>query len=139
MQRVGRHASEALAVDLSSLDKATAAHESTVGALIAHLGGRGVEVRTYARNAPKFDAGWSRGTDVFVAEIKSLTGASEDQQIRLGIGQLLDYTHQLRAAHPGRRVHPVMVLEKSPSDARWAALAQDVGIQLTWAPEFANL
>ncbi|GAA2449647.1 hypothetical protein GCM10010405_36380 [Streptomyces macrosporus] len=46
VRRVGRHAPKALTVDL---DKATAAHESTVGALIAHLGGRGIDVRTYAR------------------------------------------------------------------------------------------
>ncbi|MGX4688282.1 hypothetical protein [Streptomyces sp. JNUCC 63] len=138
-QRVGRRTSEALAVDLSLLDKSTAAHELTVGMLIAHLGDQGVEVRAHARNAPRFDAGWSRGTDLFVAEVKSLTGASEDQQIRLGMGQVLDYTHQLRTAHPSRRIHPVLVLEKPPSDARWTSLARSVGVRLTWGPGFAGL
>ena len=139
VRRVGRHAPEALTVDLDNLDKATAAHEATVGALIAYLGGRGIDVHTYARNAPKFDAGWSSGTDVFIAEIKSLSDTSEDQQIRLGIGQILDYTHQLRTAHPNRRVHPVLVLEKRPTGTRWAALAENLGIRLTWAPEFAGI
>lgn len=139
MRQVGRHTPEALTADLSSLERATAAHESTVGALIAYLNGQGVEVRTHARNTPKFDAGWTRGTETFIAEIKSLTGTNEDQQIRLGIGQVLDYTHRLRTAHPNRPVRPVLILEKRPADARWASLTQSIGIRLSWAPEFAGL
>ena len=61
-------------VDLSSLDKGTAAHERTVGALIKHLSHRGIEVHTFARNNPRFDAGWAVGKDIFVAEVKRATG-----------------------------------------------------------------
>ncbi|WP_327421105.1 hypothetical protein OG763_09630 [Streptomyces sp. NBC_01230] len=126
-------------MDLNHLDKATAAHESTVGALIDHLTRQGVEVHSYARSAPRFDAGWSNGTEIFIAEVKSLTGASEDQQIRLGIGQVLDYAHQLRLGPSGRSVRPVLVLERKPADTRWSSLSEAVGIQLTWAPEFAGV
>ncbi|MFG2452658.1 hypothetical protein ACGFSG_25055 [Streptomyces sp. NPDC048512] len=139
LKRVGPRVYGDMTLDLSALDRAKAAHESTVGALIAHLSRQGVEAQTHAPGAPEFDAGWSRGADVFVAEVKSLTGAREDQQIRLGIGQVLDYTHQLRSAHRGRRIHPVLVLEKRPSDGRWVALARGVGIRLTWAPGFTGL
>ncbi|MFC5675183.1 hypothetical protein ACFP51_10740 [Streptomyces pratens] len=139
VRRPGRRSSAQLTLDLSHLDKATSAHEATVGALLVHLSGRGVEVRTHAPGAPAFDAGWSRGTDVFIAEVKSLTGAREDQQIRLGIGQVLDYAHQLRTAHPGRRLHPVLVLEKRPVGPRWSSLAQSAGIRLTWAPGFPDV
>jgi hypothetical protein len=128
-----------LILDLNRLDKATAVHEATVGALLAHLSDQGVEVRSHAPGAPAFDAGWSRGKDLFIAEVKSLTGAREDQQIRLGIGQVLDYAHQLRTAHPRRRLHPVLVLEKRPVDPRWSSLAQSVGIRLTWGPEFPDV
>ncbi|MFI8950085.1 hypothetical protein ACIGO6_26600 [Streptomyces sp. NPDC053750] len=138
-RRPGRRPSVDLALDLNHLDKATAAHEATVGALLAHLSGQGIEVRTHAPGAPAFDAGWSREADVFIAEIKSLTGAREDQQIRLGIGQVLDYAHQLRTSHPGRRIHPVLVLEKRPAAPRWSSLAQSVGTWLTWAPGFPGL
>ncbi|WP_244942124.1 hypothetical protein [Streptomyces coelicoflavus] len=139
VRRPRQRSSVDLTLDLNHLDKATAAHEATVGALLAHLSGQGIEVRTHAPGSPAFDAGWSRGTDVFIAEVKSLTGAREDQQIRLGIGQVLDYAHQLRTAHPGRRLHPVLVLEKRPVDPRWSSLAHSAGIRLTWAPGFTDV
>jgi hypothetical protein len=139
-QRIGRRIPVDLTLDLSLLDKGRAAHESTVAALIAHLSGQALKARTHAPGAPEFDAGWSNGRDVFVAEVKSLTGAREDQQIRLGIGQVLDYTYQLRSAHPGRRIRPVLVLEKRPTDARrWTALSRGIDIRLTWAPQFTGL
>lgn len=138
-RRSGRHQSADLTVDLSSLDEGTAAHESTVEALIRHLASRGVEAHSYARNSPRFDAGWAIGKDIFIAEVKSLTGTSQDQQIRLGIGQVLDYVHQLRLTVSDRSIRPVLVLEKVPADGRWISLAQEVGIQLTWAPAFCGI
>ncbi|MFE5600712.1 hypothetical protein ACFQ8O_16195 [Streptomyces coelicoflavus] len=139
VRRPGQRSSGDLTLDLNRLDKATATHEATVGALLAYLSGQGIDVHTHAPGAPAFDAGWSRGGDVFIAEVKSLTGAREDQQIRLGIGQVLDYAYQLRAAHPDRRLHPVLVLEKRPVDPRWSSLARSAGIGLTWAPGFPDL
>ncbi|MBY8816024.1 hypothetical protein CP977_30080 [Streptomyces cinereoruber] len=139
VRRTGRRASGDLTLDLSRLDEATAAHEATVGALVAHLYRQGIEACTYASGAPEFDAGWSRGEDVFVAEVKSLTGAREDQQIRLGVGQVLDYAQQLRSAFPRTDVHPVLVLEKRPSAARWTALADSIGLRLVWAPDFSGI
>ncbi|MFH9466163.1 hypothetical protein ACH4LT_02520 [Streptomyces clavifer] len=135
-RQVGRHDREELAVDLSSLDKATAAHEPTVSVLIAHLASREIKVHTYARNSPKFDAGWVVGTELFIAEVKGLTGTSQDQQIRLGIGQVLDYAHQLRHRGSGHSIRSVLVLEKKPADGRWASFAQAVGIRLPWGPRF---
>ncbi|MFC4465549.1 hypothetical protein ACFPH6_13580 [Streptomyces xiangluensis] len=139
VRKVGRHGVRELAVDLSSLDEATAAHERTVGALIEHLARLKIGVHTFARNSPKFDAGWATGKEIFVAEVKSLTGTSQDQQIRLGIGQVLDYAHQLRSTLSGRSIQPVLVLEKKPADNRWGSLAKAVGIKLIWAPEFRGI
>ncbi|MGW6716019.1 hypothetical protein ACWF9X_07115 [Streptomyces globisporus] len=139
VRRTGRRVSGDLTLDLSRLDEATAAHEATVGALIAHLSRQGIEACTYGPGAPEFDAGWSRGEDIFVAEVKSLTGAREDQQIRLGVGQILDYAQQLRSSFPSTVVHPVLVLEKRPSAARWTALADGVGLHLTWGPDFSGI
>jgi len=139
VRKVGRHGVRELAVDLSTLDEATAAHERTVGALIKHLARQKIEVHTFARNSPQFDAGWATGKEIFVAEVKSLTGTGQDQQIRLGIGQVLDYAHQLRSALSGRSIQPVLVLEKKPADNRWGSLAKAVGIKLIWAPEFRGI
>ncbi|MFI6645191.1 BRCT domain-containing protein [Streptomyces sp. NPDC050504] len=136
--RVGHHAPAPLTVDLAHLDKGTEAHEATIAALIKHLAEQQIEVRGHARNAPRFDAGWSRGQEVFIAEVKSLTGASEEQQIRLGIGQVLDYAHQLQLARTHGQIRPVLVLEKQPTDPRWISLAESSGILLTWGPAFAG-
>lgn len=133
---IARHQPGALSLDLDKLDKGTEAHELTVAALVAHLARGRVQVRQPARQAPRFDAGWSRGDEVFVAEVKSLTGGHEEQQIRLGIGQVLDYAHQLRLARTHGHVRPVLVLEMCPTDPRWASLAEDSGILLTWGPDF---
>ncbi|MFI9263390.1 hypothetical protein ACIG5C_03310 [Streptomyces werraensis] len=139
-RRRGRSTARELKVDLSSLDEGTAAHERTVDALIKHLARRGTQTHAFAKNSPRFDAGWTVGKDIFVAEVKSLTGTSQDQQIRLGIGQVLDYAHQLRTrTGGGSSIRPVLVLEKKPADDRWSSLAQAVGIRLTWAPRFPGI
>lgn len=52
-----RRASGDLTLDLSHLDEATAAHEATVGALIAHLSRQGIEACTdlvRVRRVPRF-------------------------------------------------------------------------------------
>ncbi|GAA3822862.1 hypothetical protein FNH04_24360 [Streptomyces phyllanthi] len=138
-RKVTQHGARELTVDLDALDEGTAAHESTIGALIEHLAHRHVEVHTFTRNSPRFDAGWAVGKELFVAEVKSLTGTSQDQQIRLGIGQVLDYAHQLRSMASGWSIRPVLVLEKQPADDRWTSLAEAIGIQLTWAPGFQGV
>ncbi|MEV0927830.1 hypothetical protein AB0I99_22335 [Streptomyces spongiicola] len=139
VRRTGRRTVGDLTLDLSRLDEGTAVHEATVGALIRHLSRQGIDACGHAPGGPEFDAGWLRGEDVFIAEVKSLTGAREDQQIRLGVGQVLDYAHQLRTAYPRTVTHPVLVLERRPSAARWTTLADSIGLRLTWAPDFGGL
>ncbi|MGP3756158.1 hypothetical protein [Streptomyces sp. IBSNAI001] len=138
-RQLGRHDSRELVVDLDGLDKGTAAHESTIGAPIKHLAQRDIAVHSFARNSPQFDAGWVIEDEIFIAEVKSLTGASQDQQIRLGIGQVLDYAQQLQRPGSGHSIRLVLVLEKRPTDGRWASLAQAVGIRLAWGPRFEGI
>jgi len=88
----------ALSADLTGLDEATARHTDTLRQLIDHLAPRPV----FGLTRPKLDAAWADPDDprcLLVGEVKSLTDTNQDQQIRLGIGQVLDYTHQVRQ-HP---------------------------------------
>lgn len=80
-------------------------------------------------------------TLLFTAEVKSLTGARQEQQARLGIGQILDYAYALRERPPAdvSVVRPVLVLEREPDDRRWLNVADSLGILLTWAPSFSSL
>jgi hypothetical protein len=123
-----------LRVDWDQVDAATAAHEQTIKALIAHFRREGINVHGPSRSAPRFDAGWTRRGRVHVAEVKSLRGAREDQQIRLGLGQLLDYAYRIP-----RRVTPILVLERQAADDRWGGLCAAHGVRLTWAPDFPGI
>jgi hypothetical protein len=137
-RRVPRRTSGAsLRVNWDQVDAPTAAHEQTIRALIAHLAQEGIDVLGPWRGAPRFDAGWSRGRTVYVAEVKSLRGAREDQQLRLGLGQLLDYLYGISGR--AGRIMPVLVLERLPADDRWSGLCAAHGVQLTWAPDFPGI
>lgn len=72
--------------------------------------------------------------------MKSLPGTSQDQQIRLGMGQVLDYAHSVRQMREivACEVVPVLVLEREPTGSR-LGLAGEVGILLTWAPAFPGI
>ena len=132
-----RSSGDVLKVDWDRIDAATAAHEETIRALIAHLRQEDIEVRGPWRGGPRFDAGWTRGRTVYIAEVKSLLGARQDQQIRLGLGQLLDYEYRIPKGMG--RVVPVLVLERRPTSDHWAGLCASHGVCLTWAPQFLGL
>jgi hypothetical protein len=68
-----------------------------------------------------------------------VTKKTETQQIRLGLGQVLDYAAQVRAHGRHARVRPILVLEKAPTESRWTDAAREAGITLTWAPTFPGL
>lgn len=127
------HQPTELELDLSALDAGTAAHEATIEALRSHLQHQEITLLEPAPGRPRFDGGWMAREINFIAEVKSLTGVNEDQQIRLGFGQVLDYAHQLMQIAP---VTPVLVLQKRPASRRWLSLANSLNVILTWAPDF---
>jgi hypothetical protein len=133
-------AGSGLNLDLNQLDAGTEAHEQTVEALVHHLRLSGIVAYGPDHRGPEFDAGWTSANIVFLAEVKSLRNTDQDQQIRLGVGQILDYASQVRLKMPSARLQAVLVLERRPSElARWASLAKDHGLILSWAPEFPEL
>ena len=79
---------------------------------------------------PEFDLAWETPQGIVVVEVKSCTKDNEVRQLRMGIGQVLDYDDSLRAR--GRAVLPVLYLEREPSDARWVALAERHHVRLIW-------
>lgn len=124
-----------LAMDLAKLDAGSRAHQETLKKLINHLGD--VPVRTPRPGGPLFDAGWSNGRVLYIAEVKSLTGTNQAQQIRLGLGQVLDYHHQLGGKS---NMKPVLVLQQRPTDVDlWAGLTDRHGVLLTWGPDFPGV
>ena len=58
---------------------------------------------------------WSDESNIWLAEIKSLTEENETHQIRLGLAQLLEYKHKLNLLHK-KRISPWLVVEDEPKN-----------------------
>ncbi|MEV4350802.1 hypothetical protein AB0J83_40615 [Actinoplanes sp. NPDC049596] len=66
-----------------------------------------------------------------VVEVKSATELNETRQLRMALGQILDYASVLR----GRGVvgQPVLYVERPPADAeRWIDITGHAGVLLVW-------
>ena len=124
--------------DLLGLDQGTAAHEHTRFAFAKALARRGIVAEEAGRRSPRFDLGWVENNTVFVAEVKSLADPADPHQIRLGLGQVLDYAQRLRSTGLNFDVRGVVVLEREPVEAdHWRATAREAGVNLVWGPRFA--
>lgn len=108
-------------VDLSELDAATARHMSLQDELADELIGRGIEPRSAASWQPQFDLAFEHGGRHFVVEVKTGYPVSA-QQVRLGVGQILEYCHSLRDNET--TPCPVLLLEGEPP-APWPVLLHD--------------
>ena len=86
---------------------------------------------------PSFDLAWGRGDAVFVAEVKSITDENEEEQLRLGLGQVLRYRQVLST--PYRNVIAVLVAERELRDATWKELCRELGVRIVWSGVFDAL
>lgn len=86
---------------------------------------------------PDFDIAWrdADGT-LAVCEVKSLTDANETRQLRMGVGQILDYLDLLSARTATRGV---LWVERQPSNLRWLELCQRAGVALAWPGQEASI
>jgi hypothetical protein len=102
-------------VDPNVVDRGLRGHAATQNALANLLASRGLIPRSPASHEADFDLAWEHDGRIFVAEVKSLTQANEERQLRLGLGQVLRYRHLL--ARGGREVVPVLAVEHQPAGA----------------------
>ncbi len=137
VHRGSTHPATILKEDLDKLDAGTVAHQDTVKKLQEHLTSHGILALRPAPGAPAFDIGWTKEKTLYVGEVKSLGGVKQDQQIRLGLGQVLDYTHRLAST---AKVKPVLILEKRPKNYdHWESLARSLRVVLTYGPSFPEV
>jgi len=121
--------------DLDGLERGTQRHEATRKALADFISANGGEPREPGKAAP-FDLGWrDRDGTIWIAEVKSLARTSEAQQLRLGLGQVLDYRQAI--ATPEMLIRAALVIEQEPSDLRWVEVCAAVGVVLAWPERFA--
>jgi hypothetical protein len=113
------------------------AHKHTRNALGAYLKPLGIQPLDPVPSDPPFDLAWWKGGILYVAEVKSLTRENEERQLRLGLGQLLRYSHLLRKR--AEHVIPVLVPELKPRDPEWGQLCKALNVILVFPPDFEGL
>lgn len=82
-------------LEWSSTATAHQEHASTQNRLADVLRERGVSPISPRPQDPQFDIAWIAGDRLTIAEVKSIRPVNMVQQVRLGIGQVLHYAHQI--------------------------------------------
>jgi hypothetical protein len=94
----------------------------------------GLTPRSPGAGEPPYDIGWQVGETVWIGEVKSLTPANEENQLRAALGQLLRYRQAFVAL--GSSVRMVVVAECEPTDCTWGELLAAEEIGMTWPEQF---
>ena len=124
-------------VDPNNVDRGLRGHALTQEGLAELVRAHGLEPLSPGPGDPNFDLAWRDDKGVTVVEVKSLTSANETGQIRLGLGQVLDYQALLERS--GDPVRPILAVECKPLDDRWQRLCQRHGVDLVWPETFHQL
>jgi hypothetical protein len=130
-------ARDPFSVDPNELDRATLAHRRTQNQLARLASAAGATVLSPGPGDPDFDLAWEQGGTVTIAEIKSLKPRNEARQLRLALGEILDYQDQL--AQAGQPVRAAVVVDKKVSSDRWAELFARHDVRLSSIEQAADL
>jgi len=117
-------------VDPDKVGRGLQGHQATLDALADAVRAQELVPLEPAPGGPAYDLAWETPTTIYVAEVKSLTPANAEQQLRLGLGQVLRYWHAM--THTSKPVVAVLAVEHQPANPGWRALCQRVGVQLLW-------
>lgn len=109
----------------------------TEAVVAAALAADGIEPLSPAPGEPNFDIAWRVDGTLFVAEVKSLTDANEERQLRLGLGQVLRYRSQL-SRQTKLEIRALLIPERPPSDLSWEAVCASVDVTLIPETDFSK-
>lgn len=123
---------EPFSVDPNEQDRALRAHATAQNVLASWVTSMGCEPLSPTPEDPSFDLAWRRAERIFVAEVKSVLPVNEVRQLRLGLGQVLDYAQQLDAV-------PVLFVDRRLTSDRWVDIAARAGVRLAWPADFTSL
>jgi hypothetical protein len=85
-----------------------------------------------------FDVAWRDGKTMTLVEVKTLSTTNEAAQIRLAVGQILDYADLLRSRGVSS-VRCAICVPHAVLSRRYVALCQTLGITLAWPPNYRGI
>ncbi|MDQ7906845.1 hypothetical protein RB614_20225 [Phytohabitans sp. ZYX-F-186] len=101
-------------------------HDALCRRLIAYLERYGIFAGELVD--PPVDIAWQSPAGVqMIAEVKSCSAGNDISQLRLGLGQVLEYRHRVSAL---RGPASAVLLVSRVVDPAWFALCRSVGVQL---------
>lgn len=118
-----------------TLENATREHRETQNKLAEWAKTRGFKA-VRPSGEPLYDVGWWGPMGFFVAEVKSLGIDNEARQVRLGLGQVLDYRKQLKdkAEIDATAVLAVSRVPAKQNRHHWQNLAAELDVIFCWPP-----
>jgi hypothetical protein len=120
--------SDLVDTEYNALERAVRSHALIQNAVAAAAAATGLEPWSPSVAAPAFDLAVSSGDGrVFLVEVKSATPENLELQLRIGLGQVLHYTHMLRSH--AQVVIPIIAIELRP-DESWVELLLELGVGL---------
>jgi hypothetical protein len=110
------------------------AHRRLQNQLARHVRGWGLIPWSPPTTGPDYDLAWVDALSALtIVEVKSTTRMNEIKQLRLGLGQVLDYRDICRRAH--NEVKAVLYVERQPRESRWLHLCAELDVTLCWPGE----
>lgn len=124
-------------VDPAIVERGTRGHAVTQNALAEYIQEMGHTPRSPLPTEPNYDLAWEVNDTTYVAEVKSVTNKNEERQLRMGLGQVLKYRHDLQVSGLSK-VEAVLVSERKPP-ADWIAMCRSLSVYLVWPGQFERL
>jgi hypothetical protein len=119
------------ATDPNLLDRALQLHSITQNTVANWVIGHGLFPLSPTGDSCDFDIAWDSPNGRVVCEVKSLSDKNEKHQFRLGLGQVLEYSHQLSAT-------PILIFSKRPTNRLLIETAIKSGIGVLWPEILQN-
>lgn len=115
--------------DADDKDAQTQEHADVLNRLNDVLRAAGVEV-ICGTGRPACDLAFRTGRGLTIVEAKSLPRGSDEHQMRVGLGQVLQYRAEL-AEHMKTRIRPILAVPRAPDrPATWRAACEAAGAAL---------
>jgi hypothetical protein len=123
--------------DPALVERGNRGHAKAQNALANRVAELGYSPLSPNADEPNYDLAWVAGTTLWLAEVKSLTDANEERQLRLALGQVLRYADLVE--RQGCVSRPVIMAERKPTGATWQHLCERLGVLLLWPDRLALL